>query len=444
MRKLFPFTTRKTRKPTMNPVPNPNPQPNPRPNTLPQPQPDPENDHRTAEMFDRAERVLKAMQTPQAIRELPCFNGDAVKLHSFIKSVENLTPFITAMEGTPFFDVWIQSIRAKITGEADRVLEIYGTPANWEEIKNNLIAYYNDKRDPVTLTRELFQLQQTRTIEDFFGKVQNLLSLLINHTNINTVEINLKADRTSTHQENALQVFLAGLREPIGGNVRARQPRTLKQGFDAAIEERNFLSRAGLNAQRTFNFQSPAYPPKPAYQPTPTRDTFVPRQFSIPRLPIPNRNMFAPRLYPKPQPRPTPMDIDPSIRTQRVNYMNRSPQIQTPRTNNNYFIPNVPRAPFHPPQRQNFNQNGPPRFHVEELRNVEQLDFDENPEYYTNYYNDYESCYAYENPSNYYTENQIPEAELHEETSSNSNNSEETASPDNLNFQIVSEGENLT
>lgn len=424
----------------MNPAPNPNPQPAPLPQPQPQPQPDPDNDQRTAEMFDRAEKVLKAMQIPQAIRELPCFNGDAVKLHSFIKAVENLTPFMTAMEGTPFFDVWIQSIRAKITGEADRVLEIYGTPTNWDEIKNNLIAYYNDKRDPVTLTRELFQLQQTGSIEDFFGKVQNLLSLLINHTNINTVEINVKTDRISTHQENALQVFLAGLREPIGGNVRARQPKTLKQGFDAAVEERNFLSRAGLNGQRPFNFQPLAYPQKLTNFPTQTRDTFLSRQFSVP---IPNRNAFAPRLYPKPQPRPTPMDIDPSIRTQRVNYMNRSPQIQTPRPNNNHFIPNVPRAPFYPPQRQFFNQNGPPRFHVEELRNVEQLDFAQNPEYYANYYSDYEGSCSYENPSNCYAEGQITETD-----SSNSNHFEEKTSSeslvDNLNFRIMAEEENST
>lgn len=176
----------------------------------------------TDEMFARADRVMRGMQAPQAIRDLPYFDGDAVKLHSFIKSVENLMPFLQVLDGTPFHTVWTQAIRAKITGEVYRILEIYGTPCNWEDIKNNLITYYNDKRDPVTLTRELFQLQQSGTIEDFYGKVQNLLSLLIKHTNIDTEENNLKHNRINTHQENALQVFLAGLREPIGGNVRAR------------------------------------------------------------------------------------------------------------------------------------------------------------------------------------------------------------------------------
>ena len=147
--------------------------------------PDPEQQaqvEQTNELFNRAEKVLKAMQTPQAIRELPSFDGNPVKLHAFIRAVENLLPFLNAMKDTPFEEVWLQSIRAKITGDADQVLEIYGTPLHWDEIKSNLIAYYNDKRDSVTLTRELFQLQQNGNIEDFYGAVQQLLSLLINHT----------------------------------------------------------------------------------------------------------------------------------------------------------------------------------------------------------------------------------------------------------------------
>lgn len=139
----------------------------------------------------------------------------------------------------------------------------------WNAIKENLIAYYNDKRDPVTLTRELFQIQQTNTIENFFGQVQNVLSLLINHTNISTNDGNVKQDRIQTHQENALQVFLAGLRDPIGGNARARQPKNLKQAFDAAIEERNFQSRGGLNKPNV-----PIRHPKPINFP----QTFQPRQ----------------------------------------------------------------------------------------------------------------------------------------------------------------------
>lgn len=388
----------------------------------------------TEQMFARADRIMKGMQTPQAIRDLPCFDGDAVKLHSFIKSVENLMPFIEALDGTPFHAVWTQSIRAKITGEADRILEIYGTPADWNEIKNNLIAYYNDKRDPVTLTRELFQLQQNGTIENFYGKVQNLLSLLINHTNINTNEDNLKHDRVNTHQENALQVFLAGLREPIGGNVRARQPKTLKEGFDAAIEERNFLSRSGLN-QKPFSFQQSYLPKFPTY-PVQQRNVFTPNQFYIPKLPIPNRNVFAPKPYPVPQPKPTPMEVDRPTRSRQSNYAGR----------HNF---NNPRQPYPQPNLQQNNRNffqptGPPRVHVEELHYTE--DPMENQEYDPYYYCYYPqpNYYTYPQPDQNYDHFPNPEkpTEATKQLAIESppqNQPNETEKPaDNLNFQMVS------
>lgn len=197
-----------------------------------------------------------------------------------------------------------------------------------------------------------------------------LLSLLINHTNISTPEADLRADRVKTHQENALQVFLAGLKEPIGGNVRARQPKKLKEAFDACIEERNFQNRFGLHKSEPFRPSKPNpivtshIPPKPTLQnfPHPNQQPRfnarppppIPYRFNPPRfqqqqqryyhpvqnhnerqhLPpryfqnpfshapnIPQRNVFEPR--PVQMPKPIPMEVDPSVRSKQMNYMNR-------------------------------------------------------------------------------------------------------------------------
>lgn len=361
-----------------------------------------------AQVFAEADRVVKSMQTPQSIRDLPVFDGNPAKLHSFIRAVENILPFMDTLQQTPFYNVWLQAIRCKITGEADAVLEIYGTTLNWEEIKSHLIAYYNDKRDVTTLTRELFQLQQYTTIEEFFGKVQRQLSLLINYTNVNVDNTQSRKDRTEIYIDNALNVFLAGLKEPIGSNVRARQPKTLKEAFDAAIEERNFQHRSGLGKPDFSRFSRT--PEKTFFQPSrPFNTSFSshplphpqPRnpytQFAT-RLPPPPRNILPPRLHPKPQPKPIPMDIDRSIRSKQVNYMNRPG-------------PSYPR-PFHPAQRQyeqnrqrqyeqnrpfqprQFFQQGPPRFHVEELTNIETIPY--------NYFENHPSYFEYANPDTQY------------------------------------------
>lgn len=391
----------------------------------------------TAQMFQQAEMVLKSMQIPQAIRNLPVFDGNPVTLHNFLRSIENLMPFLTAIENTPFHDVWLQSIRAKIIGDADQILEIYGTPLNWEDIKANLIAYYNDKRDSVTLTRELFQQQQTNTIEQFFGRVHNLLSLLINHTNISINDNTVKQDRIETHKENALQVFLAGLKEPIGGNVRARKPTTLKAAFDACVEERNYQAKTGLRL----------FVPPPPKQVDPVFGNFQPwinpqnqvRPYNnspfIPRLPPPNKNVFAPKQFPIRQPRPIPMDLDRSIRTKQVNYVNRP----------NF---NAPKQALPPPQQNNrnfFQQRGPPRFYVEELHNTDNLT---DPPVYDSY----NGSYYYTLPNEYYNNSEnddklMTEPEQFEQLEQAEKPQildQDELKSDNLNFLLASDQRSIT
>lgn len=407
--------------------------------------------HDTEVMFNNADRILKSMQTPQTIKDLPSFNGNPIKLHAFIRSVENLIPFISTMENTPFYDIWIQSIRTKITGEADQILEIYGTPLNWDEIKANLIAYYSDKRDPVTLTREMFQLQQTGTIEDFYGKVQNILSHLINHANIENKETHIKNDRINNYKENALQVFLAGIKEPIGSNVRARQPKTLKEAFDASIEEQNFQLKTGLKSifpSFHSKFQNAGIPmqyPRNFYN-----------NFNIPRLPVPNRNVFAPKPYTVSQPKQLPMEVDRSIRSKQIDYINRpntnSPNQRYPpyqQQNVNFRQPypaypqqNVNFRPPYPlpyPQQNHgnfFQKSGPPRVHIEELHHTE--DPYENQIYdpYTYYNSYYPDPYQYNDDNTNYEDDEKTN-QLTVEPPQQNSQEEKSDSADNLNFQMV-------
>lgn len=139
---------------------------------------------------------MKSLQTSQAVRELQPFDGNPYKPSGFILPAENLIPFMKPIKGTPIGKNWQQTIRAKSINEADHALETHGTPLDWESMKDTLRAYFNDKRSPVPLTRELFQTQQITSIEDFFGQIQNLLSLLINHTNMPQIVIGaVSADR---------------------------------------------------------------------------------------------------------------------------------------------------------------------------------------------------------------------------------------------------------
>lgn len=406
------------------------------------------------QMMANAEKIVKTLQTPQGINILQPFDGNPVKLHSFLRSVDNIMPFIDALENTPYHNVWVQAIRNKIVGDADTVLEVYGTALDWKAIKANLIAHYNDKRDATTLTRELFMAHQNSSIEDFYGRVQHLLSLLVNHANISIDNLAVRTDRIKTYNDNALQVFLAGLKEPIGGNIRARKPHTIKEAFDACMEEQNFLSKAGLAKDVPQKLgKNPFLPPaNPGYaiQRMPYRNflPLPPRQqnFYAPNIPFRNP-AYRPHAPNSQRMKPSPMEVDSSIRSMNVNYANRPP-IRPPFRNQAPFRPfgnppMGPRQPFTPmPPRhfgnpfsqQPFQQTQPPRFVVEELTNLEH-DYSYYPYAPEDYY-EYYGC------DDYYQE--YEESQENQPDSTKAICSKEETSGDEINFSRDSENKSET
>lgn len=320
---------------------------------------------------EHAEAVLKSLQTPQIIRDLPSFDGNPVKLHSFIKSIDTLMPMIEAVRNTNMYAVWMQCIRSKITAEADTVLELYGTDLDWNEIKMNLITHYSDKRDEVSLTRDLFKLSQSTNPEEFYSKVSHVISLLINLLNLNEVDLAVKNAKNELYQQMGLKVFLAGLKDPLGPIIRAQTPRSLKEALRLCLEENNYHyakesfkpTLPPRNNQKNFS-RNRQFPP----QPNPFRNNFS-SNYSYPARPNHPKsfnnsfsNPFSAQKFqqnrnnhfnrqPENQ-RQTPMDVDNSIRSRQVNYINRSFQN---RQQGNPFV-----------------QHAEPRFHVEELQSTEQ------------------------------------------------------------------------
>lgn len=334
-----------------------------------------------------AETVLKTLQTPQIIRDLPSFSGDSVKLHSFIRSIDNLIPLIDSVRGTSMHVIWIQAIRSKIIGEADNVLELYGTNLDWTEIKANLITHYSDRRDEVSLTRDLFNNVQSGTVEDFYGKISHIVSLLVNLLNINESNAQVKTAKNMFYQQMGLKVFLSGLKEPLGPIIRAQTPNTLKEALRLCLEENNY--HYGKNTTRMppppipfkpHKFTSTPHPPNPRpflpyppiqprnpylpyppiqrnpYLPYPARQPFNPFQVNQVRPQLAHQHKPFPYTNPSPFPRqlnipfapkfntpqnskPTPMEVDPSIRSRKINYLNRPHyQIEEETPEEMYFL----------------------------------------------------------------------------------------------------------
>lgn len=294
----------------------------------------------------RVESILKTMQTPQIIRDLPSFCGEQVKLHAFIRSIDNLMPLIDSVQGTPMFNIWQQSIRAKIVGEADNILELYGTSLDWGEIKQNLITHYSDRRDEVSLTRDLYKLYQVGTVEEYYGKISHIVSLLINLLNLSEENVAVKAAKSTLYQQMGLKVFLSGLRDPLGPIIRAQSPSTLKDALRLCLEETNYnLFKSARQPHQQPQAQprnSSSIPQQRYFQPNPqpssswreAPNTLPSNYQRYPQVPQQRPPLPPPRIHPNPRPnanlgRPEPMEIDPSIRSRQINYMNRPPQARS-------------------------------------------------------------------------------------------------------------------
>lgn len=399
--------------------------------------------------------ILKQMQSPQIIRDMPCFTGDPVKLNTFIKAVDRLMPTLERARGTAVFDVWMQSIRAKITQEADAVLELYGTDTEWDDIKNTLTTHFGDKRDEISLTRDLFKLTQTNCVQEFYGNVSHAVSLLVNLLNLNEPNPVVVSAKKIFYQELGLKVFLSGLKEPLGPIIRAQSPKTLKEALRLCLEEGNY------NYVKN-HLRAPPPPPVPAKP-----------SYNIPKpLQFPTSNQLRLLQYPKPfqfpylqnqRPPLSNHQIKPFTYPQQQKPFNFSPQIRPMQ------FPQQQRPfQFHPPQRSfQFGQQPPRQFpsnpnfpkqpkptpmEIDHSIRSNQVNYLNRPNYHLEEYLEPNAIYDEYYPYQMYDVSEYPEyVEMNNYTDNNNEtpeadnlDSDKSVSVDDLNFRERVEGDLTT
>lgn len=329
---------------------------------------------------DNTETVLRSLQTPQILRDLPCFTGNPVKLNTFVKAIDNIMPLLKSAEGKPIYQVWMQAIRSKIIEEADSVLELYGTELRWEEIKATLLTHFNDKRDEVSLTRDLFKITQVGSIEDFYGNISHNVALLVNQLNLNEQNDDVVKAKKTFYQDLGLKVFLSGLKDPLGPIIRAQAPKTLKEALRLCLEEKNYHHGKTFPQEKPFQpFKTPPIPQGKPFQP-----------FKPP--PIPQTKPFQPfqpyKPPPFPQARPfqpfQPYKFSPTSQVKPFQPLQSSQRFSNPFSRNfsSSFgnqnpnpIKTDPSAKF---RQADFVKRNPPHFQIEETSNEEQShDFSE-------------------------------------------------------------------
>lgn len=174
------------------------------------------------------------------LKNVPQFNGDPNRLYRFIATCDDLVSTYVVREFPIANATLLNGILNKITGNAEDVLNISGNNTSWADIRRTLIENFADQRDETTLNRDLTLLRQgNETPQDFYVRCQQMLSKIINFVNLNIHDDSIKTVKRTFYTEQALQTFIAGLKDPIGSQIRCMQPTTLPMALKYVQKEQN-------------------------------------------------------------------------------------------------------------------------------------------------------------------------------------------------------------
>lgn len=370
------------------------------------------------EIEDRyRDNLTELDKIPDAIRGLREFSGNPSEYSSWKKSVERILRLYEPCKGTPKYFGILNTIRNKIVGSADAALEAYNTPLNWECISKCLTLHYADKRDLTTLEYQMTSLiQGNNSIQNFYQEVYSHLSLIMNKLSCLEISRESMDLLTQTYRDKALDTFIRGLQGDLPKLLAIKEPTDLPQALQLCLKLQNQQFRTNYanshQISNKLNKSTPHIPPRrnqefasyryvPSriqpqqeyyynampqqhiqsqqqyfHYPTPQRHPLPHQQFphtAMPQRKFPTSHQFQPQrpTAPKPLPQPEPMDIDQSIGSKKVNYMNRPVQ-------NDKFFGKRPNPTYNEQQPNKIQRN----FHIDTEEGVIPQEYQEQIESY--------------------------------------------------------------
>lgn len=290
----------------------------------------------------RTEADLKDIsRLPDSVKELRTFEGNPTQYVSWVHSVETILKDFEIVKDKPIYRAIIQSVRQKIVGAADTALVSYNVfDSDWVEIKRILSLHYADKRDIQTLEHQLNQLSQgTSTVDEFYSTVNHQLSLIINKLKTESYSEETIKALVGTYRNRSLDIFVRGLKPDLSRMIIIQRPGTLPEAYSACLELQNLTMRNNIIYAKNKHHESvstekthrpgPSGPPKSFHmrsgwqnqssRPRTWQNYNNNSNFQTERYHDYNRPALPPRY---PAIKHEPMDVDRTIQSRRVNYIN--------------------------------------------------------------------------------------------------------------------------
>lgn len=170
------------------------------------------------------------------VKSLPEFRGKISEYPAWREAARFAISYYT--EGSEPYYIAMGILRNKITSAANENLSAFNTPLNFKAIITKLDQLYADKRPLHILENQLNTLRQGKmSISEYYDAVDRQLTLILNKnimTNSSNEQLthafNVKA------RENALRVFISGLKRPLCDTLFSANPPDLPSAL-AAVQE---------------------------------------------------------------------------------------------------------------------------------------------------------------------------------------------------------------
>lgn len=284
--------------------------------------------------------LIEISKLPDVVKELQIFEGNPTQYMSWIHNVENILRDYEIVRNKPIYRAILQSIRQKIRGNADSALVSYNIyTEDWTTIKNCLSLHYADKRDLRTLEHQLsMMMQRNASLDEFYANVNHQLSLIINKIKTEEYSHETVNALNESYRNRALDVFIRGVNGDLARVLTIQKPQTLPEAYASCLEIQN-LNFRNMPIHQKSNTNTVTAPlnqffskrePIQSYSRNQTYNT-TPHKYVSQMKPLP----IPPPLPPTPSKPPVPMDVDRSLQSRQVNYINR-PSIEKLNESHNY------------------------------------------------------------------------------------------------------------
>lgn len=246
---------------------------------------------------------------PDPIRTIPSYDGNKKQLSSWLSSARRTLNLFRPLVTAELLAVYEQAIINKIDGKARDTICVNGNPNTFEEAAEILLSVYGDRNNIATYQTQLWSLKMTDSLHIYYKRTKEIMINMKSLARQNeTYNRHWEAINLFLEQE-CLAAFINGLSKPYFGYAQTAQPSDLETAYA-------FLCRF-QNAERTKNQTQAAFDQQPQSSKSvkPANKPFnkqTDMQFPARPRPMSDRQ------------RPTPMEIDPSLRSNQNKIFNHN------------------------------------------------------------------------------------------------------------------------